>query len=305
MPVFISHSHQDKEFVDKLAAQLVLHKAYVWLDRWEIKVGESLLDKVQGAIRSASALIIVLSKASVASEWCRKELNAGLMRELEEKRVVVLPLLLDNCDMPVFLKDKKYADFREDFDAGLQETLIAISSVMSDTQGRIEQAQFHIDWGIAWGSYDRSYVLEIRFIDHGAKISYCVLTEVRVICNDKLTEKLREYESKGIASFGRLMIVTALNDYVRDARPQPFSLKDSLAQRLELVVHDPKTGIGFNALIMSMRLGDDTGMAVLIDWSRHIEMMWTELVQNIRPEDHVRFREAFTVKASKSSLSVA
>ena len=42
MPVFISHSHQDKDFVDKLAGQLVMNKAYVWLDRWEIKVGEVL-----------------------------------------------------------------------------------------------------------------------------------------------------------------------------------------------------------------------------------------------------------------------
>jgi hypothetical protein len=293
MPVFISHSHQDKEFVDKLAAQLLMHNEYVWLDRWEIKVGDSLLDKVQGAIRSASALIIVLSKASVASEWCRKELNAGLMRELEEKRVVVLPLLLENCNMPVFLKDKKFADFRKDFDAGLRETLIAISSVTSDTQGRIEQPQFHTDWGIGWGSCDSSYALEIRFIDHGVTIPYCVLTEVTVICNDKCTEKLQEYESKGIASFGRLKIVTALNDYVQGYKPKPFLLSDTLPKTQELVFHDPKTEIGFRALIKSMRLGEDTGMNTLIDWARNIEIVSNNLVQNINPEERSRVREAF------------
>lgn len=298
MPVFISHSHQDKGFVDKLAAQLVMHKAYVWLDRWEIKVGDSLLGKVQGAIQSASALIVVLSKASVESEWCRKELNAGLMRELEEKRVVVLPLLLEDCAMPVFLKDKKYADFRKDFDAGLRETLIAISAVTSDTQGRIEQPDFHTDFGIAWGEYEDSYALEIRFIDHGEAISYCVLTEITVVCNDKFTEKFKEYEAKGLASLGRLMIVTALNDYVKNHKPKPFLLRDTLPQRQKLVVYDSKTGIGFSVLIMSMRLGDDTGMNTLIDWSRHIEMMWTELIQNIRPEERVRVREAFGKTAS-------
>ena len=184
MPVFISHSHHDKDFVDVLAAQLVLHKEYVWLDRWEIKVGDSLLDKVQGGIKSSSALIIVLSKSSVASEWCRKELNAGLMRELEERRVVVLPVLLEDCEIPLFLKDKKYADFRKDFDEGLRETLIAISAVTSDTQGRIEQPNFHTDFGIAWGNFGPYYSLQLRFIDHGETISYCVLTEVTIICND-------------------------------------------------------------------------------------------------------------------------
>lgn len=148
MPIFICHSHQDKEFVDRLAVQLTRQKARVWLDRWELKVGDSIVEKIQSAIKAASALIVVLSKASVASQWCQKELNAGLIRELEERRVVVLPLLLEDCEIPMFLRDKKYADFRSNFDEGLRDTLIAIASVTSDTQGRIERPEFHIDWSI-------------------------------------------------------------------------------------------------------------------------------------------------------------
>ena len=91
MPLFISYSHADKSFVDQLAAHLVLHHVHVWLDRWELHVGDSLISKVQEAITGASGLLVILSKASVKSEWCRKELNSGLIRELDEKRVVVLP----------------------------------------------------------------------------------------------------------------------------------------------------------------------------------------------------------------------
>ena len=105
MPVFISYSHVDKAFVDKLAKQLVANNAHVWLDRWELNVGDSILNRVQEAIQGASALLIVLSKASVASEWCRREMNAGLMRELDEKRVLVLPVLIEDCDMPVFFRE--------------------------------------------------------------------------------------------------------------------------------------------------------------------------------------------------------
>jgi len=285
MPVFISHSHQDKDFVDKLAAQLVLHKTYVWLDRWEIKVGDSLLGKVQEGIKSASALLIVLSKASVASEWCKKELNAGLMRELDEKRVVILPLLLEGCDIPVFLKEKKYADFRNDFDVGLRETLVGISSVTSDSQGRIEQPPFHTDFGIAWGNYGPYYSLQLRFVDHGEPISYSVLTEVRIICNDALTEKFKEYEVKGLAPSGRLMILTALNNYVKTEKPKPFMLEDSLPKTKTLVVHDSKTGMGFKAEIFSVRLGQDTGMNTLIDWPRHIELMWKDINDSIKSEE--------------------
>jgi hypothetical protein len=72
MPVFISHSHQDKDFVDKLATHLIMANAHVWVDRWEIKVGESILNRVQNVIDGASAVLFVLSKASVNLSGARR-----------------------------------------------------------------------------------------------------------------------------------------------------------------------------------------------------------------------------------------
>ncbi|MEY2484238.1 MAG: hypothetical protein QOK24_2766 [Verrucomicrobiota bacterium] len=96
MPYFISYSHEDKDFVDLLAAELALQRRHVWVDRWELKVGDSLIRRIESAITGASGLIVSLSKASVVSEWFRKELSVGLIRELEEKHVVVLPIRIDS-----------------------------------------------------------------------------------------------------------------------------------------------------------------------------------------------------------------
>jgi hypothetical protein len=93
LPVFIRYSHPDAKFANKLTAHLVKHNTHVWIDSWELNVGDSILTHVQEAIQESSALLIILSKASVNSAWCRKELNAGVMRELDEKRVLVLPVL--------------------------------------------------------------------------------------------------------------------------------------------------------------------------------------------------------------------
>ena len=146
MPIFISYSRSDKDFVDKLAANLVANKAWVWVDRWELKVGDSLINKIQEAIQEASALLVVLSNASVSSEWCKKELTAGLVRELEEKRIIVLPVLLEDCQIPLFLRDKLYADFRSDFDEGLRAVLDATARITTEGRGRIEAPEFFTDW---------------------------------------------------------------------------------------------------------------------------------------------------------------
>ncbi len=140
MPIFISYSRSDAAFVNNLAAHLVKHNAHVWIDSWELKVGDSIIERVQIAIQDSSALLIVLSKASVESEWCKKELNAGLMRELDEKRVVVLPVLAEECVIPPFLREKKYGDFRTDFDAGLKELVEALAGITAVDQGRLRLA---------------------------------------------------------------------------------------------------------------------------------------------------------------------
>src|SRR6516162_2150465 len=43
------------------------------------------------------------------------------MEELSGKGVAVLPVLIEDCELPSLLKDRVYADFRRDFNAGLQK----------------------------------------------------------------------------------------------------------------------------------------------------------------------------------------
>ena len=121
--VFISYSGKDRSFVERLATDLRSKGLYVWFDQWELKVGDSIVDKINAGLTSHDYLIVVLSKASVRSQWVMKELNAGLMRELEERRVVVLPILVEDCDIPALLSDKVYADFRDNYSSGLNRLL--------------------------------------------------------------------------------------------------------------------------------------------------------------------------------------
>ena len=142
MPIFISYSHENKKFADRLARQLVAHNVNIWLDRWELSVGDSIISKIQEAVEGASALLVILSKASVASEWCKNEINAGLLQELEEKHVLVMPVLLEDCTIPVFVRGKLYADFRTSFDDGLRTILEGIAKVTNANLGRLRGLNF-------------------------------------------------------------------------------------------------------------------------------------------------------------------
>jgi predicted nucleotide-binding protein len=121
--VFVSHSSKDKPFARKLVEALRRHNLNVWIDERELQVGDSIVTGVSEGLKDVGYLVAVLSKASMASRWVQAELNAALMEELSGKGVAVLPVLIEDCEVPPLLKDRVYADFRGDFQAGLQKLL--------------------------------------------------------------------------------------------------------------------------------------------------------------------------------------
>lgn len=93
--------------------------AYVWLDEAEIKVGDSLIQKIRDGIDRVDYFGVVLSLASTRSEWVSRELDLAMSLEIDGRRVRVLPILLEECELPSFLLGKLYADFRHDFNTGV------------------------------------------------------------------------------------------------------------------------------------------------------------------------------------------
>jgi hypothetical protein len=124
--VFISHSSRDKEFVRKLVADLESHGVNAWLDERELNLGDSIVDGISKGLSDSDYLVVVLSEHSVKSQWVSAELNAALMEQLSNGGTVVIPVRIDDCEIPVLLRDRVYADFRAGYKRGLSSLLGAL-----------------------------------------------------------------------------------------------------------------------------------------------------------------------------------
>jgi TIR domain len=131
---FICHSSSDKEQARRISSGLSLRGIRVWLDEAEIRIGDSLIEKIEKGILNSNNLIAVLSPSSVESRWCQEELRMALSMQINGAPIRVLPAIVEDCDVPGFLKEKVYADFRDDwgFDTALEDICDAISSVHID-----------------------------------------------------------------------------------------------------------------------------------------------------------------------------
>jgi hypothetical protein len=288
--------------VDKLAAHLTLLMVHVWVDRWELQVGDSLITKIQEAIQEASALIVVLSHASVQSEWCKKELSVGLVRELEEKRVVVLPLLLEDCQIPMFLRDKLYADFRTNYDAGLRLIREAVAKVTSDTLGRVDEPEWHTDWGIDWGDTDGNYWLRLTLLIHGEAQPYSALVEMHMLCNDVATARQKQYAEAGLEPFGRLLLLETLRSEER-VTALNIVLTDNFPQIRKLVFYDAKTNAQLNVTITCRMLGEDTGRDHLLHLGYQICNTTDQMQHRGRPLTSEEKRNLTRIVRSRSRPS--
>lgn len=107
--VFISHASEDKErFVLKFAERLLNVGIDVWLDKWEMLPGDSLVDKIfDDGIKDARAFIVVLSTNSICKPWVKEELDAAIIKRLSNKTKII-PIVIDNIEIPECLKSTLY-----------------------------------------------------------------------------------------------------------------------------------------------------------------------------------------------------
>jgi TIR domain len=125
--VFLSYSSSDKKIADRIAIGLRALGNPVWYDEWAIAGGDSILEKIDQGLARNDTLLLLLSPRSIRSAWVQKELNRAVMAQLKGQDVLIVPLLIDETEIPDALADIKYIDMRHDFEKGFIDLVKALS----------------------------------------------------------------------------------------------------------------------------------------------------------------------------------
>ncbi len=90
--VFISHASEDKdEIVRPLAFALRNAGLSVWYDEFELKIGDSLRQKIDRGLAKSRFGIVVLSKSFIKKGWTNYELD-GIITKVVSGEQVLLPI---------------------------------------------------------------------------------------------------------------------------------------------------------------------------------------------------------------------
>lgn len=130
--VFISHAREDKDEIARpLAQELQRLGLRVWMDEFELRIGDSLRRKIdQGIARSAFG-VVVLSTAFFAKNWTQYELDGLVTRSVDGSQVL-LPLWHKLTKAEVMAHSPSLADklARNTTDSTLDEIAAEIADVV-------------------------------------------------------------------------------------------------------------------------------------------------------------------------------
>lgn len=155
--IFISYSRKDHDFVQNLLSDLSSHGHSVWVDFVEIKVGESILSKIEKGLAGADYLIIALSQNFLKSTWANMEYTSIFFSELSKNLVNILPVLIEDCDIPIILQNKKYADFRSNYNTGFSELIEGISTPRNNKNSKLTSVWYIDDNAKARADFARRH----------------------------------------------------------------------------------------------------------------------------------------------------
>ena len=272
MSVFISYSTKDSDFVTKLSTELVRNRIKVWLDKWEMQPGDSLIDKIQVGLQDASFLLVVLSKNSADSPWCKKEQNAGIMRELNERKVVVIPIIMEDCEVPLLLQEKVYANFKTNFDQGFSELLRPLSKLFTEHMGLQKKNDIITDYALNWGINKGFFYLDIDLINWYEKEKKSVLLQLKITGCKNATERFILQSSTGRDWLMKEAIISMM--YVSpDFRDLNIYICKDQIYTYHITAKDKKMDITFEVDLRAVLMGVDTGNDILINLVDFLEML--------------------------------
>jgi hypothetical protein len=120
---FISYSHADEAFANRLYARMREEHLRVWYAPKDMPPGRKIHEEIDNAIGVFDKLLLILSENSMKSAWVRTEIRKARKAEHESGKRKLFPIRLVDFDT-IRKWESFYADKGEDLAEELREYLI-------------------------------------------------------------------------------------------------------------------------------------------------------------------------------------
>lgn len=112
--VFLSYAHADSSIVRQVANRLTEAGIRIWWDADNLKPGNVWMQEIEWQLSAADFIVFFISSSSVKGGWTQQEVQIALHQQLSgEGGAVMLPVLLEDAEVPPLLRQVQWVDLRD------------------------------------------------------------------------------------------------------------------------------------------------------------------------------------------------
>jgi len=137
--IFISHSSKNKQTARLLAMELKHAGLSVWFDEWMISVGDDIYLKIENGLNNSRSVLVLMSQDFFSSEWSALERGTLAFRDPLNKERTIIPVLIEDCEVPPSLRRILHFDLRE----ATPPRISVLIQMLGDTLGLKLQRALH------------------------------------------------------------------------------------------------------------------------------------------------------------------
>jgi hypothetical protein len=128
--IFLSHKHEDKEFVGVFAQTLkeMYGEENVFFDDWSIRPGENIIEKMEKGLEECKFFFFFITENSLQSEMVTLEWTTAI-KERSKRNIQFIPVRADNVSVPLIISTLKYLDL---YNNGMDITLTQMRDIIED-----------------------------------------------------------------------------------------------------------------------------------------------------------------------------
>lgn len=117
--VFLSYSKSDANIARLIMEKLEHEGIKTWLDTNELKPGENIFNEINKTISASDYIIILISSNTVTSFHQKEEINLAI-KHLMTRNITVIPVLIEDCQIPYELQSFQFIDIRKNLEHGVK-----------------------------------------------------------------------------------------------------------------------------------------------------------------------------------------
>jgi len=127
--VFLSYTGKDKDLAERIARAFQAEGIDTWFAGWSLAAGDSMRQEIDKGLAQCTHFVVLLTPSSIDKPWVNQEMDAGLIRKIEDKaKFIALRKGVLAAELPPLLKGM-ISPSLDDFEPAMRQLIDDIHGI--------------------------------------------------------------------------------------------------------------------------------------------------------------------------------